>query len=52
MTDDNPSKPECEVCRGSGRLDDRGFPDVGQPAFSFQPCPECAGNPAPKEPTP
>lgn len=32
----------CDRCRGSGWLDDRGFPDVGQPAFSFQPCPECS----------
>jgi hypothetical protein len=36
------TKPStCPVCQNIRWLDDRGYPDVGQPAFAFQPCPEC-----------
>lgn len=35
----HPSK--CPLCKGYRWFDDRGYPASGQPAFSFDPCPDC-----------
>lgn len=34
-------KPKCPTCKGYRWFDDRGFIATGQPAFSFEPCPDC-----------